>query len=180
MGNRIRLFCFVLVAAALTLVLDGCAGGKYIFDVFPEMHYEPSYRAQEPPVLDVPPGAVPAAGQPGIPVAQVTPLPNPLGFVPAQPLTGERLFQINCVPCHGQGGKGDGLIAPHYKAAGAIPPADLTSSLIQQRGDESLYDTLTNGKRDPVSMVGMPAFGNLLTPDERRTLVEYTRKLGGQ
>ena len=172
MANWNRLPCVALVAVSLMLLLSGCAGGKYIFDVFPEMHYAPSYRSQEPPVRDVPPGAVP--------VAQTVPIPNPLTFYPPQPESAERLYQINCVPCHGLSGKGDGLIAPHFRAAGALPPADLTSSAIQQRSDDSLYETLTIGKYDPQSMVGMPPFGSLLTPDERRALVEYVRQLGEQ
>ncbi|TAK33144.1 MAG: cytochrome c [Chloroflexota bacterium] len=176
----IRVSCSALIAFALTLLLGGCAGGKYIFDWFPEMHYEPSYRAQEPPVRDVPPGAVPAADQGGTQLAQTTPIPNPLNFIPSQPVSGERLFQINCVPCHGQSGKGDGMIAPHFRAAGVTLPADLTSGAIQQRSDESLYGSITNGKHDPQTLVGMPPFRSLLTPDERLALVGYIRKLGGQ
>ncbi|MFN8532822.1 MAG: hypothetical protein U0556_04675 [Dehalococcoidia bacterium] len=38
------------------------AGGQYPFDIFPEMHYQQTYRAQEPRRLYPPDGSVPVTG----------------------------------------------------------------------------------------------------------------------
>ena len=41
-----------LVAAALAaLLLTACEGGSYAVDIFPEQHYQQSYKSGEPPRL---------------------------------------------------------------------------------------------------------------------------------
>ena len=73
----------------------GCAQGSYPLDIFYEMHYQPSYKAHEPPRLSAPESAV--------------------AWFPPPPATsfandGEHLFQVNCSMCHVAGAKGDGPV----------------------------------------------------------------------
>ena len=84
-----------LVAGRPGIALAGCSQGSYPLDIFYEMHYQPSYKAHEPPRLSVPGSAV--------------------AWFPPPPATsfandGEHLFEVNCSMCHGSAGKGDGPV----------------------------------------------------------------------
>src|SRR4030042_1725128 len=50
-------------------------------------------------------------------------------------------YKINCVPCHGEKGKGDGVIGTFFK----FKPADLTSFDVQQNSDGALFLVVSNG-----------------------------------
>ncbi|HEX2987304.1 MAG TPA: hypothetical protein VHS06_03945, partial [Chloroflexota bacterium] len=54
----------LLQGFALALLTAACipSSPTYPFDIFPEMHYSPAVRQEEPPRLSVPPGAVPVTG----------------------------------------------------------------------------------------------------------------------
>jgi mono/diheme cytochrome c family protein len=52
---------------------------------------------------------------------------------------GKRLYEENCLVCHGQGGKGDG-----YRVLNP-PPADLTSPSVQKKLDADLLKTIHEG-----------------------------------
>jgi mono/diheme cytochrome c family protein len=79
---------------------------------------------------------------------------------------GKKFYVKNCVVCHGDKGKGDGIAA-----AGLNPkPADHTSEKIQKQSDGVIYWKIANG-RSP-----MPGYGSL-TPTQRWDLVNYVRTL---
>jgi mono/diheme cytochrome c family protein len=79
---------------------------------------------------------------------------------------GKKMYVKNCVVCHGDKGKGDGVAA-----AGLTPkPADHSSAKIQKQSDGALYWKLSNG-RSP-----MPGYGSL-TAVQRWDLVNYVRTL---
>lgn len=85
---------------------------------------------------------------------------NPLADRPQLSGGGAKLFQRNCVECHGK--KGEGL----KKAA------DLQLLLVQQQTDGTLFWKITNGNPDH----GMPSFSRL--PElQRWQLVLYLRTL---
>jgi mono/diheme cytochrome c family protein len=80
---------------------------------------------------------------------------------------GKQLAMTNCVPCHGQSGKGDG------PGAAALPkkPADWTSKAVQAEPDGSLFVKVTDGNPP------MPPWASL--PDKDRwDLVNYIKSLG--
>jgi mono/diheme cytochrome c family protein len=80
---------------------------------------------------------------------------------------GKKLYVTNCAPCHGDKGKGDGPAAQAL-----VPkPADHSSAVVQSETDGSLYWKLTQG-RNP-----MPAYGKILTEQQRWELVTYIRTL---
>jgi mono/diheme cytochrome c family protein len=88
--------------------------------------------------------------------------PNPLAKHPEAAAGGEKLFNRNCVECHGDNGAG--LEKKHA--------ADLQLSMVQQQSDGTLFWKITNGNPDR----GMPSFSRL--PElQRWQLVLYLRKL---
>lgn len=80
---------------------------------------------------------------------------------------GKQLAMTNCVPCHGQSGKGDG------PGAAALPkkPADWTSKVVQSESDAALFVRITDGNAP------MPPWGSLPEKD-RWDLVNYVKSLG--
>jgi mono/diheme cytochrome c family protein len=59
-------------------------------------------------------------------------------------------------------------------AADQTPPADYANPGVASLSDGQLYWVVTYG------LGGMPPFGDLLTPDERWTLVQYVRQVQGR
>lgn len=85
---------------------------------------------------------------------------NPLATRPEFAAGGAKLFQRNCVECHGRAGEG-------LKKA-----ADLQLPVVQQQSDGTLFWKITNGNPDR----GMPSFSRL--PElQRWQLVLHLRTL---
>ena len=82
---------------------------------------------------------------------------------------GKQLFLKHCKLCHGEFGKGDGLMAEDLDRE----IADFTKGSIQAQTDGSLYYKFLFGRNE------MPAFKTKFkNPRERWLLVNYLRKLG--
>ncbi len=79
-----------------------------------------------------------------------------------------------CAGCHGVTGNGDGPNAAQLPVP-ATRHAD--ASMIAQRGDDALYDTIHGGGAIMNRSARMPAFGATLSPQEIRALVRYIRTL---
>jgi mono/diheme cytochrome c family protein len=79
---------------------------------------------------------------------------------------GKKVALVNCVTCHGQGGKGDGAAA----AALNPKPADWTSKKVQDEPDGELFWKIANG-RGP-----MPPWKHL-PENERWSVIHYIRSL---
>lgn len=104
----------------------------------------------------------PATEQGGL----VNPIPPNSDSVAA----GKALFQTNCVPCHGETGKGDGPVGLTLNPR----PADLTLHAVPGvHTDGQLYLWVSDGFPGSV----MPAFRTALTDEERWHLVNYIRTL---
>ena len=169
--------------------------GSNKVQVFTEMHYQPSYRSQEGPRLDVPDSAVPITGKEVVltSVEEYAALENPGGDV----ANGQALFAINCVVCHGTNLDGQGLV---MVTGPSMVPADLRGEVSMERTDGELYGlisfggntgfttrvpALTDPTVDGERCVGqgscpMPEFRKLLTESERWDLVAYLRGMQGQ
>src|SRR5262245_15634338 len=79
---------------------------------------------------------------------------------------GKKAAPVNCVSCHGAGGKADGVAA----AALNPKPADWTSSKVQSESDGELFWKISNGRG------AMPPWKHL--PEaERWALIAYIRSL---
>ncbi len=96
--------------------------------------------------------------------AKKNPVPRAAG-VPE----GKKVFETNCVMCHGQMGKGDG------PAGAALSPkaADLTSKTVQAQTDGELFWKISTGRG------AMPSWQTLPEKD-RWSVVDYIRSLGGK
>jgi len=87
---------------------------------------------------------------------------NPLAQKPEATAGGKKLFQRNCVECHGA--TGAGVQKKHA--------ADLQLPIVQEQSDGALFWKITNGNTDH----GMPSFSRL--PElQRWQLVLYLRSL---
>ena len=188
-GAAGRHVLLALAALALIIAASGCLAksGSYApIDWAAEMHYTQTYRPQEPPRLDSPPGAVPFkfAGdtraltrEPHYDAEDYASLTNPReGEAGSEPGAGAaaELFRWNCSHCHGMEGAGDGRVAAFLKAYNYVPVPDLTAETTVEKSDGDIYGILTNG------VLVMPTFKNLLSAEDRWLLVDYVRELQGR
>ncbi len=79
---------------------------------------------------------------------------------------GQKVAGVNCVSCHGKGGKGDGAAAVALNPK----PADWTSKKIQDESDGELFWKISNGRG------AMPAWRHL-PENDRWALVQFIRTL---
>ena len=96
------------------------------------------------------------------PPAEAAAKKNPLATRPQAAAGGKKLFQRNCVECHGE--DGSGIVKKHA--------ADLQLPVVQTQSDGTLFWKITNGNPDR----GMPSFSNI--PESQRwQLVLFMRTL---
>ena len=93
-------------------------------------------------------------------------LPNPIAPDAKSVALGGKLFKIYCTPCHGDSGKGDGLVGAKL----LLKPYDLTAEQTTGRTDGFIWGYMTFGGAI------MPSYANDLSPDERWHVVNYVRK----
>ena len=94
-------------------------------------------------------------------------LKNPLKGDASATLLGKKTYTSQCVICHGDKGKGDGVAA----AGLAKVPANHTSAAIQKLSDGALFWMITNGNTP------MPAYKATMSETQRWQLVNYIRTL---
>lgn len=178
-------------AGLLLLLASACTGsGTYRFDVFPEMHYQSSYKYQEPPTLSAPLGSIPVLGtegqaepeieRPDVP-ALFRDLRNPY-TLNTQELQNEaaRLYKVNCQMCHGDKGLGNGPVAGYWRQAGpdkaGPPPTSFKSDRVRGETDGDIFYALTKGYGKVINgQKNQPPFEHLLSERERWLLVAQVR-----
>ena len=172
---RSRRLHLLFGVAVVSSVLAACSTGTYQVEVFPEQHYHQTYRRQEAPRLDPPPGAVPITGAevalaPGDADAAQNPVPNDQAAIDH----GAELYRVNCSMCHGPDGEGDGEVGAKLVRDGYARPPSLVTDTTQNRTDGGIFYVLSNG------INVMPDFSPLLSAEERWTIVHYIRYLAQQ
>ena len=174
----------LLAIAVVGVVLAGCSRGSYPLDIFSEMHYNQSYKIQEPPSLSAPSDSVPLTGREvEYSAADAPGLVNPVAVSAAMLQQGQVLYQINCAVCHGATGLGDGPMREKLTTAGYRgTPANLTTSGSVSAGEGGMaFLVITKGFAGAFGMPSdqfvMPPFGKLLTAEDRWTLVHYLRSI---
>lgn len=94
-------------------------------------------------------------------------LTNPLQNNEEVARSGKKLFSKNCVVCHGEEGKGNGMAAislhPH--------PTNLVSQKVEAQSDGAIFWKISEG-RSP-----MPGYKQTLSEEQRWQLVSYIRTL---
>lgn len=94
---------------------------------------------------------------------------SPTGFSVDSIAQGAHLFAEHCVACHGVDGRGDGVAA----AGLAVKPAHLAQEHVWSHSDGELFWWLTNGIPDAQHGTLMPAFGGVLSDDDRWALIDF-------
>ena len=79
---------------------------------------------------------------------------------------GKKFFNIYCVPCHGESGKGDGTVTAKMPA-----PPDITTEAYAKRADGFFFYTITFG------VGNMPSYGHSISAHERWLITMYLRDL---
>ena len=155
-GRRFRARTYMAGLALLVGVMAlGCSQGSYPLDIFYEMHYQPSYKAHEPPRLSVPESAV------------------PFYQMQVSNRDGQELYDINCSMCHGSQGMGDGpVLTTMIDTYGYNPtvPADLTAlddPLMIAKDTAGVTSIMVGG------LTVMPSFSKLLTPEQIDAVARY-------
>ena len=158
----------VLAAVACQPGDPGRSTGAYKIDVFQEMHYDQTFKAQEPPRFLPPEDSIPVTGG-KLPLpesrSEAATLANPVAGNPTVFARAALVYNINCAACHGQTAGGDGFVGGRFIAYGAPGPPSFASERIQALRSGETYYSITEG------FGFMPAFGNLLSDEDRWTLV---------
>jgi len=93
-------------------------------------------------------------------------------------LEGERIYQSNCLACHGPGGRPDAE-SPLVKSLGVVP-ANFSDALFNSREPEGDWKTvITHGGGALGFSQQMPAFGESLSEQEITAVLTYIKTLGG-
>ena len=82
---------------------------------------------------------------------------------------GQKVFQTFCVPCHGAGGAGDGIVAQR----GFPPPPSLLAPHAKGLKDGQMFHILTYGQRS------MSSYAAQVEREDRWKAVVYIRSLQG-
>ena len=166
--------------------------GSHAVIVFSEMHYSPSFKVQEGPRLLPPEGSV-AIGGPDTTIrarveisytAEEYPaLTRPEAFVASyDQAEAAELYRVNCVVCHGESLRGDGVMAGKLLAAGgSAAPANMMDGDGSTATEGELFAWISFGSRtgfalamvDQPNPTVMPVFRSLLTEEDRWHLVQY-------
>ena len=157
----------VVVFAACEPGDPGRSTGSYPIDVFQEMHYNQSLKAQEPPRFAPPRGSIPITGGyiPAPDKADAVNLLNPFAVNPDALERGALLYKQNCSMCHGLTAGGDGFVGNKFVAYPAPQPPAFSSQRVSELTSGEAYASISNGAGF------MPPFQGLLTEEDRWALV---------
>ncbi len=175
MNARVRA---TLLVAPVIIAMSGC-------EWFTDFKRQPSLWTWEPvkdtltPSRGNPQYSVPVNGMAvsGIQVSysalpgtidSMAAIPNPTAISAASLANGRKYFQVNCQPCHGDKGMGDG---PATKFG--MPGINLMTDVTKGRTDGYVFGMIRNGRGL------MPPYNRIEEPD-RWDVVNYLRGLQGR
>ncbi len=93
-------------------------------------------------------------------------LKNPFAATESNIEAGKLQYERYCQHCHGEAGKGDGLVAKQYKGVPVY-----SSDALKTLNDGHIYHTITHGKGR------MWAHGSQISPENRWKIVLYVHEL---
>ncbi len=156
-GRRLRIV--ILFSVTVAGVIAGCAT-------------QPAPSTTSAPTVAPAATVAPAMGAATPQSSVVKTDKNPLRNMAAAATAGKPLFEANCVPCHGETGKGDGPIA----ASLTPKPANLTEGDVVGDPDGELFLAVRMGKNDKDGKVTMAPLSKL-TDEQIWQIVAYVRTL---
>jgi mono/diheme cytochrome c family protein len=178
----------LLLTTLLSLIIVSCSGGRNStgYSVINDMKYSLAAEAfatskvfkngqtmQNAPANTIARGWMPhpkdAAGNP------VQFSENPFEFDEYAQYRGKMLYEVNCLPCHGAEGKGDGLVV---KRGYPKPPSFSGRSWRKSNSNNSdyknnqgwIYNLITFGRGN------MGSYAQQLVPEDRWAVAEYVRR----
>ena len=104
----------------------------------------------------------------------------PIHVTPEFVNRGQQKFDVYCGPCHGDNGRGNGLVNQYVtqlRAEGSadagtwVQPTDLTSPAVKYMPDGQIYGVITNG------IAAMAAYKDQIPVVDRWAIVAYVRAL---
>ncbi|MCH8039299.1 MAG: c-type cytochrome [Nitrospinae bacterium] len=90
---------------------------------------------------------------------------NPIPADDASLALGKKIYQRECLECHGKTGKGDGPEASELEKT----VGDFTDPKMREQSDGAIFWKISTGRRP------MPGFKKLLTDEERWHVINYIR-----
>ncbi len=179
-----RIFILLVLAGALT----GCglrpAGNTTPLQVHPDMDNQPKFKAQSASTFF----ADGRANRPAVPgtiahgkwnedevlatgkdASGNLIKSNPVPLTEALLKRGQERFNINCAPCHGRLGDGNGMVKT--RSFGALNPANLQEPRLREITDGQIFEVITNGIRT------MQPRGGDIPVDDRWAIIAYVRAL---
>jgi len=180
---------FLLIFALCTVMVVAIAGRRGSIsrrppiELFPDMNRQPKLRPQVPNAFF----ADGRSSRPPIPgtiarddryedvpanTGRVTGTTNFVETIPVEVTAkllarGQQRFNINCSPCHGAQGDGNGIV----KKLGLATVANLHDKRIVELADGEIFNTITYGKNT------MGPYGANVTVDDRWAIISYVRAL---
>ena len=96
-------------------------------------------------------------------------LGNPNKASPESLNRGQAMYEIHCSLCHGDQGRGDGLVGRKF----AVAPMDLTMDYVQLQPDGQIYYTISHGS------IAMPFYRDSMVESDRWHVVNYVKEVLG-
>jgi mono/diheme cytochrome c family protein len=164
---------WLVTAAAIAVLLVACepgdpgrSTGSYPIDIFQEMHYNQSFKSQEPPRLSPPAGSFPVSGGfiPAPPKSEAADLTSPFPINDETLTRGALLFRQNCSMCHGATGAGNGFVGVKFDDYPAPRPPAFDSKRVQDLEPGQAFAVISRGEGF------MPPFERLLSEEDRWAL----------
>lgn len=167
------------VSIAFLLIVAASASWGFPWDQ--DMVDQPSVKPQEsatPPESD----AVPIEGGETLPAPTTekdmyaakdaaAAIRNPVPVTAESIARGALYYQVHCLVCHGEGGRGDGPVGVKFVDPS---PVDLNEAHTQDQTDGQLFFTITRGR------VAMPFYRDALEQQERWDLINFIRHRFGE
>ena len=163
-------------AALLSLLLAAAAPLAWALPWSKDMKSQPSVKAQET-VVRQPESAVPINHQQTFAVpadiielvrARLTAgktLVNPEKRSQDSIARGKAQYETHCLVCHGDQGRGDGLVGQKF-----VPdPMNLTLDYVQLQPDGQLFYTISHGS------IAMPYYRDVISAEDRWHIINYIR-----